>query len=467
MRIASYLLVVLYGLISLVCSYIASSSGSAESSLVKVGYSSAIILFSFLYFDYKINGRFTYSALFVIILFLFHFGQLMLLTFFSDSYEHIRFLLLIDNSKALYGFRVMTMSLSALCLGILFKSSGRSKWDTKVYRYNINWIKFSKRIIYSTFPVKLGLDIATLYISLTASGESARVFVNTFPNILLYYGKISLLGFAILLVSLKQQPAKQKTLFFCIVGYILIMMVSGIRSENVGYVAVFLFIYLQSRLQPIKVKQLLMYIVSGFFGLTFIVAVGQFRDYSDKSFESFAELTNELLTKKNVILGLFDTCGDTGYTAQETLNEYLPKYGPSYGDAYYKGITAIIPNLMPSIIDVGKITESSSTPIRLQKTSVLNSGYENIGGSFLAELYMNFGVIGGIVMCFVWGLFFGWIGEKTAIAFATDNIYQLFIMFPIMFATIYWVRSYFGGGIREVVWDILFGLLILNKTSRR
>ena len=80
---------------------------------------------------------------------------------------------------------------------------------------------------------------------------------------------------------------------------------------------------------------------------------------------------------------------------------------------------------------------------------------------------MNFGVIGGIVMCFVWGIFFGWIGEKTAVAFATDKIYQLFIMFPIMFATIYWVRSYFGGGIREVVWDILFGLLILNKTSRR
>ena len=150
-----------YGLIAIIGSIVAFMTSDSEKSLSVIGYCCTIILFSFLYFDYKINRRFTYSALFVIILFLFHFGQLMLLTFFSDSYEHIRFLLLIDNSKALYGFRVMTMSLAALCLGILFKSSGRSKWDNKVYRYNINWIKFSKRIIYSTFFVKLGLDIAT------------------------------------------------------------------------------------------------------------------------------------------------------------------------------------------------------------------------------------------------------------------------------------------------------------------
>ena len=80
---------------------------------------------------------------------------------------------------------------------------------------------------------------------------------------------------------------------------------------------------------------------------------------------------------------------------------------------------------------------------------------------------MNFGDVGGIIMCFVWGLFFGYIGKKSAIAFETNNIYQLLILFPIMFATVYWVRSYFGGGIREVVWDILFGLFILKKTSKK
>lgn len=458
--------VVLYGLIALVCCLVAFSSGYTNSSLEKVGHCSTIILFAYLYVDFKINKKFTYSALFVIILYLFHFGQLVLLTFFSDSYEHIRILLLLDTNHALYGFRIMTASLAALCLGVLWKSAGYINRKGYEKKYNVNWIKLSKHIIYATFFVKLALDVTTLFISLTAGGNVARLFVNTFPNVLLFYGKISLLGFAILLVSLKYHSQKQKRLFFFIIGYILIMMLSGIRSENVGYLAIFLFLYLQTRLKPLKVRQFILYGVYAFFGLTFIVAVGEFRSYTNKSFESFSELTDELLTKQNVVLGLFDTCGDTGYTAHETLNAYLPKFGPSYGDAYYKGVTAVIPNLLPSIIDVGAITESSSCPIKLQRSNVLNKNYQNIGGSFLAELYMNFGVWGGVVMCFIWGLFFGWVGKKSAIAFEQDNIYQLIILIPIMLASIYWVRSYFGGGVREAVWDILFGLLIFKKMSR-
>lgn len=457
---------ILYSFIALTCCIISCFSEESDKSLPIVGYCSITVLFSYLFFDYWVNNRFTYSALFVLILYLFHFGQLVLLTFFMDSYDHIRFLELIDIGKALYSFRIMTISISALCIGILFKSASYNRKQTKINKYYIDIKSVALKIIYATFFVKLALDIATLYICLTEGGIAARSFVNSFPNILLFYGKISLLGFALLLIALKYHPQKQKKLFVFIMCYILFMMLSGIRSENVGYLAIFLFIYLQSRLVPLKTKQLLLCALGGFGGLTFIVAVGQFRNYTDKSVDSFIELSNNLLTKENVILDLFDTCGDTGYTAHETLNEYLPKYGPSYGDAYYKGITAIIPNLFPFILDIGHITEQSSTPIKLQRTGVLNSNYYNIGGSFLAEQYLNFGVIGGIIICFIWGLFFGWVGKSTAIAFESHNVYQLIITIPLMLASIYWVRSYFGGGIREAVWDIIFGLFIIKKSRK-
>lgn len=457
-------LVLIFGLVAIIFNIIAFNSGNTDSELITVGYCSSIILLLYLLIDYKVNARFTYPALFVIILFLFHFGQLMLLTFFFSSYEHVRFLILLDTNQALYGFRIMTASLSSLCFGILWKSERYMiNNNNDGHKYKIDWEKYAKKIIYATFFVKLALDMATLYISFTSGGIAARMFVNSFPNILLFYGKISLLGFAILIVALKNTPKKQTKLFIFVILYIMLMMMSGIRSENVGYLAVFLFIYMQSRMTPIKVKQVLLYGILGFLGLTFVVAVGQFRNYTDKNLSSFIELSDQLLTEENVILGLFDTCGDTGYTAQETLNEYLPKYGPTYGDAYYKGITAVIPNIVPFIIDFGKITESSSCPIRLQKTGVLNEDYYNIGGSFFAEIYMNFGVIGGIIICFFWGLFFGWVGRTSALAFETCNCYKLIIMIPIMLASIYWVRSYFGGGIREAVWDILFGLYIFKR----
>ena len=457
----------IYILISIVCNALSFLSGQTEEALVVIGNCCTVVLFSYLFFDYKVNTKFTYSALFVLILFLFHFGQLMLQTFFSKSYEHIRFLLLLDVKESLYGFRVMTLSLSALCLGILWKSITYKVHNNNFAHYDINWIVFSKRIIYATFFVKLGLDIATLFISFTAGGEAARIFVNTFPNILLFYGKISMLGFAILLVALKQQPLKQTKLFLFIILYVLLMMMSGVRSENVGYLAVFLFIYLQSRLIHVKVKQVLLYGFCAFWGLTFIVAVGQFRDCKNKSLDAFLELSDNLLTKENVILGLFDTCGDTGYTAQEALNSYIPKYGVSYGDAYYKGIIAVIPNLFPQIIDLGKITEASSCPVKLQESKVLNPQYYNIGGSFFAELFMNFGVVGGVFMCFFWGAFFGWIGRVSAIAFETNNIYKLIFMIPLMLSTIYWVRSYFGGGVREAVWDIMLALFVFRNQIKR
>lgn len=458
------MLTFLYFIVAVICNIVSVYSGFSISSLQTVGYCSIFILLSYSYIDYKLNKRFSFSSLFVIILFLFHFGQLMIYSFFSDIYDHVRFLLLLKDSDSLYGFRIMTISLSALCLGILWKSACLKNKSLKLTQTaNIDWIKLSKRIIYATFFVKFGLDLATLVLSFTAGGVAARHFVNSFPNVLLFYGKISMLGFALLLVALKKQPQKQYILFVSIIGYILIMMVSGIRSENVGYLAVFVFIYLQSRTVPIKFRQIILYAFLGFWGLTFIVAVGQFRLYTEKNLNTFLELIDHLVTKENVILGLFDTCGDTGYTAHETIHAYLPKFGPTYGDAYYKGITAIIPNLMPSIVDIGAITEESSTPIKLQKSGVLNSSYENIGGSFLAELYMNFGIVGGIIMCFAFGIFFGWVGRVSSIAFITNNNYQLIIMIPIMLASIYWVRSYFGGGVREAVWDILMGLFFYKK----
>lgn len=46
---------VLYGLIALVCCWVAFSSGYTISSLEKVGHCSTIILFAYLYIDFKIS----------------------------------------------------------------------------------------------------------------------------------------------------------------------------------------------------------------------------------------------------------------------------------------------------------------------------------------------------------------------------------------------------------------------------
>lgn len=459
-------LVFIYLIVTLILNIVSVSSGNTDDSLITVGYVSMFVLVLYLIFDYKINARFSFASLFVIVLFVFHFGQLMLLTFFSNVYSHIRFMLLLDTKDALFGFRMMTMALSALCLGILFQTS-RSRQNSHSLKYSgLNWESIAKNIIYATFPIKLALDLATLAISFIDGGEAARVFVNTFPNVVLFWGKISLLGFTLLLMAYKYKPGKQLWLFVGMMAYIMFMMLSGIRSENVGYLLVILFIYLQSRAQSLKLRTAVIYGVLGFCALTFVVAAGKFRNYTDKGFDAFMELSGELLTEQNVLLGLFDTCGDTGYTAIEVLNEWLPRNSPTYGDAYYKGIFAIFPNIIPSVIDFGAITEESACASRLQKSDVLESGYLNIGGSYFGEVFMNFGAYGGVFVCFLWGMFFGFISRNAVFAFNNEDMYSMILYISIMLAAVYWVRSHFGGGIREVVWDSLFGYYIVKRAIK-
>ena len=55
--------VVLYGLIALVCCWVAFSSGYTISSLEKVGYCSSIILFAYLYIDFIIVNLELYNKI--------------------------------------------------------------------------------------------------------------------------------------------------------------------------------------------------------------------------------------------------------------------------------------------------------------------------------------------------------------------------------------------------------------------
>lgn len=461
----------LFLMVLLICNVILSTTNvDYMSQLLLLGHISTIELISFLFCSYKLNQyRLNFSIIFILVLFLFHFGQLMLFTYFRDIYSHIRFLLLMNEQEAVYGFRMMNYTFSAICMGILWNESRIKPVVTKrvsTYNQSCNWLSIAKTIIYATFIVKFSLDITTLFVSFTAGGVAARIWVNTFPNILLYYGKISLVGFALWIFALKQEPKKQLRIFIFIEVYILIMMLSGIRSENVGYLVVFLFIYIASRQKPVKLKSSILYVVTGFLTLSFIVTVGKFRTASNKSMDLLFTVWESLYKENNVILGLFDTCGDTGYTSHAVIHNYLPHHQASYGASYYKGIAAVVPNILPSVIDFGRITEESSFPIILQKSGSLSHSYENIGGSLIGEFFFNFDLLGGVFVALFFGLFIGWVSRNSSYCFITNNYYSLVLYIPIMFATIYWVRDYFGGGVREAVWGILFAYYIVKRKKR-
>jgi len=469
-RLVRYFL--LFFIIALACNALLPlDSDNALDSLYTLGYICTIELLTFVFCSYRINNsRLNYSCVFMLVLFLFHFGQLMLFTYFQNTYEHIRFLILLDEWDALYGFKVMNYAFLAMCIGILGVEccySPRTTPKANNLNKQLNWQQVARIIILTTFCVKLPLDLITLFITITKGGVAARVWVNSFPNILLYYGKISLVGFALLIMSYKEKHIRQLRVFVFIELYILVMMMSGIRSENVGYLLVFLFVYIASRRTPIKPLDVIVYGFLGVIVLTFVVAVGQFRTATDRSLDSLLSIMGSAWGENNVFLELMDVLGDTGYTCQAVINNYLPHHSVFNGKSYILGLSAVIPNVLPFIIDFGNITTNSCFPVLLQQSGVLSIHYQNIGGSLMGEFFFNFGVTGGVVAAFFFGLFMGWVSKSSSAAFAESNYYKQMLFLPMMLATIYWVRDYFGGGVREAAWGILFAYFVIYRFQKR
>ena len=408
---------------------------------------------------------FNYASVFLSVLFLFNFGQLMIYTFFRPIYSHVRFLVLMPAADAAYGFRFMHAAFMAVCLGALIgagcvKGGVEKAVSEKLTLIRENGERFAQSILLLTFPVKIAIDIACVVISFADGGQAARTWLNEFPNVLVYYAKASLVGFALWIVATREQPKKQLGIFVFIECYILLMMVSGIRSENVGYLLVLLFVFMVNRKKKIRILTVLLSAVILLFVMVFIITVGEFRIVEEKNIQSFAEMFRYYLTEKNIVLYFFDICGDTGYTAQCVLNKWLPEHAPSYGNAYYLGILAVIPNIPGVFTFPGDMTEASYFALKLQQNDALYAGYKNIGGSLLGESFFNFGLLGGCLFAILIGVLAGIISKKMMQGFAEKNYIKLSMVLPASFAMIYWVRDYFGGGIREVVWSPILCCLI-------
>ncbi len=458
--------------VSIACNIaVFSMKGNCNDQLFLLGYVLVVELICFIIANSATHGRvLNFAAVFVLVLFVFNFGQVMINTYFKNIYSHVRFLLLLNPEDSLYGFKYINLAFSTLCMGLLIAtiSARNDKISSKEKCINqlVDFQKLARNIILISFPVKLIVDALTLYVFLTSGGAAARLWLNTFPNVLVYYGKISLIGFAFLIITNKNDSKKQSRIFLFIEIYILLMMVSGIRSENVGYLLVFSFLYFSNRKKKIPIYKFIIYGVICVVLLAFIITVGEYRNVAEKSVESFFEAFNNSLTKKNVILSLLDTCGDTGYTAQCVITKWLPLYGPSRGESYYLGWFSALPNVPKFFTFPGIITEKSCFALKLQAAGTLSENYFNIGGSLIGEQFFNFGLIGGCIATFMIGIFLGKVSYKCYVCFQRENYYRLIRIIPIMFAATYWVRDYFGGEFREIIWGPLICYIVIYFQKR-
>lgn len=408
---------------------------------------------------------FSLSTLFVTLVFLFHFGQLLLITFFPDVIELYSFRIVVNffsDAQACYALKIMNIAFVAIAFGTLLPSK-RYK-ATHMSNINIDYYQLAKKIILLTFPFKVIIDLLTVYYSFTIGFSQTSLWLQSVPNFIRSFGKISMVGFAILMVSLSTKPQKQKKVFIFVLVYLAVLMLSGWRSENIAFLTVFAYLFLSTR-PSIKLKNVIIYAVAGYFMLCFVQVVADMRTSSGRSIAGYSDMLSTMLFGGGLVI--FDSLrelGNTGYTAECVLINWLSRFDPSWGKSYILGLTAILPNITGLS---GKLTESAAFATQLQQHNMVLSEYVNIGGSVLGEFFFNFGVIGGIIFAFIVGKIIGWFSDNANRCLIGGDYSFLIIAIPVMFASLYWVRDSFGHLIRDVVWAILLSLIILKSMRHK
>lgn len=462
MKKISALLYVVISIIAIIYSY----QGIGSNPYVPIAVSVCVEMAVYLYVNKVVKATlFNFSTLFILLIFLFHFGQLLLIAFFSDMITLFSFRIVVDyfsDIQACYALRLMNIAFVSISLGTLLPSSSyRPKFNAL---QKVNYMQVAKRILIVTFPFKLIIDLLTVYNSFTMGFEQTSQWLQAVPNFIRAIGNISMVGFGILIVAMSINPQKQKKIFLFVIVYLSMLMLSGWRSENIAYFVTFAYLFLSTR-PRLKWKNILTYAVVGYFMLCFVQVAADMRTSSDRTMDGYTDMMSNMLFGGGLLI--FDALrelGNTGYTAECVLVNWLSNFDPSWGKSYILGLFAIFPNLTGL---AGKLTEEAAFASQLQEHNMVLTQYYNIGGSVLGEFFFNFGIVGGIVFSFFVGKILGWFSYNADRSLKSGQYVFLIFAVPVMFASLYWVRDTFGHLIRDVVWSILLSLIIINGMNKK
>lgn len=462
MKNSAIILFVVISIITIFYSY----QGGGSNAYLPIAICVCIELVAYYYANKKTKHTLlNYSTLFITLIFLFHFGQLLLMAFFPDMIALFSFRIVLDyfsDTQACFALRIMNIAFVSIAVGTLLPSSSYKPKRNVIQ--NVNYYSLAKKIILITFPFKLIIDLLTVFNSFTMGFEQASMWLQSIPNFIRAFGNISMVGFGILMVALSNNPQKQKKLIVFVLLYLAVLMLSGWRSENVAYLAIFAYLYLSTR-PKLKWKNVLIYAVVGYFMLCFVQVAADMRESSDRSLGGYSDMMSNMLFGGGLLV--FDAMrelGNTGYTAECVLINWLSNFGPSWGKSYLLGLSAIFPNLTGL---AGQLTEEAAFATQLQQHNMVLNEYYNIGGSILGEFFFNFGIVGGIIFAFIVGKLIGWFSDNAMRSLKSGQYYFLIFAIPVMFASLYWVRDTFGHLIRDVVWAILLCIIIMNSMKNK
>ena len=268
-------------------------------------------------------------------------------------------------------------------------------------------------------------------------------------------------GLVCLFFSGKIDKKKSKIILLVSIAYLLfVMIITGDRRyQIVGIITLFLsYVKIYDIKIFVGIKGLFTALFS-YFILGLFYLIREIRSSSLFGLVSFIETYNKVLFNfdTNIISQTFYEFGGSFYTVCLAF-KYVPSLvNYKYGGTIFSGILSIIP--------FGFLIKDSELFLNGRLASELMSiGNTTVGGSVYADLFGNFGLIGGIIAAFVLGIIF----NNLFYTKTRNNMdcYYLARYYILFFALLHLVRASFTEVIRTSVWG-LFALFVIYKLMWR
>lgn len=405
---------------------------------------------------------FSIPIIFIVFTFLTHLGHLPLNAF--NINEHIPSFFDVINIVAenvyLNAIKFVIYSQTFLVFGIMvyLMSFNKEKYDINNHKEIIERkvvLKIGK--IFFALGIFPGLYVDISKIILYLSGGYLNTYLLDTNGILYFFSNMWKFGIIMILIGIQDKITKVKIVYLASLIYLTIIMVSGNRLSSIMFILTITYIYFHVILKG-KVKRPLFYCLIGYLLLVLVNFIGSYRNISFDQIELVTSLSKAFMSS-----ALFDAMGEFGVTMISlcySIMFFPAEISYGYGATYPLGFVTIIPNLLgmyDSIIN--HLIYVYNFPL----------GYvEALGGSYLGELYYNFGTIGIFFTLFI-GMYIMFIEAKLRDSIKNRKWLVTIIYVSVVPFIFMWTRGYFKDLIRIFVWQYilikLFYFYYLNKNT--
>lgn len=426
-----------------------------ENESVAFACLSCVQVFLNTYYMRKMKIRwFSLSMLFVWATFMFHFGNVWLIALGESQYCAWDIVAL---SNSIYEYNLSCL-FSLFCSGFVVTGIMMSYVKNAVFYVedatNLDHKKEKRMILY----LGILLFVITVVPSVLLQWKRLQVVWNggiysqtrSVDNELgLFYFLTRFFPFSLVMIMLGIQDNKNKAriVYLIAVVYEAVCMISGNRSLQLIAIIMYTFVYVSviSRTR-LKFKTKAIILITAYVAAAAINVLMKVRNFGLTQYDMSGLIVDAV--KSNPLLPVIGEFGITQVTVSLVITNY-PAFVPyKLGLSYLAGIFAWV---LP-------ITGSQW----YKNATVFIYEFEfgsqlTLGGSYIGELFANFGWFGIVGAVFV-GIFIGRICSRIFACIKSDNWSEFVPLLVLFYFNLFWVRNFFYGfvftyvGMRVFIW---------------